>query len=63
MLQHSLDTTCALIGQKSTVHFPVKSKKTETFWPALLANGATPDIFPNFNLLKAFGLEETRRTP
>lgn len=27
MLQYSLDTKCALIGQKFTVHFHVKSKK------------------------------------
>lgn len=59
-LSYNLDTMHTLIGQKSVVHLPVYSKKTET--SSCPVKWHPTRWIPTFHLLEAFGLEKTKKT-
>lgn len=48
-----------MIGQKHIGFYLGTQRKLQHF--PVLRNGATQEEFPYFDLLKAFGLEETKR--
>ena len=56
--KHNLDTMALWFVKNTSAFIPETQRKLQCF--PVLRNGATQEEFPDFDLLKAFGLEETK---